>query len=154
VTSHLRGARARWSSVRSPVVPPRRLARRLLPVLALAVGPTLGLVACGDDSPSAAPEDCTRIEGGEVTLVAENLRWSDDCFRAPVGTTITFTIENRDRSVGHNLAIAGPSGDAETEIEQGPVTQTLEYEATEPGPHPFECEPHASMMKGTLWIDP
>jgi plastocyanin len=135
-------------------VPLRRLARLPLAVLVLAVGATSVLAGCGDDSPSAAPDDCTRIEGGEVTLVAENLKWDDDCFQAPVGTTITFTIENRDRSVGHNLAIDGPSGAAKTEVEAGPVTQTLEYEATEPGPHPFECQPHASMMKGTLWIDP
>lgn len=118
-------------------------------VLALAVGVT----ACGDDGPTSAPADCTRIEGGEATIVAENLRWDTDCFRAPVGTTITFTVENRDRSVAHNLAISGPSGGAKTDIERGPVTQTLVFEATEPGPHPFECEPHASMMNGTLWID-
>ena len=130
-------------------MPLRRVARPLLLVLTLAVG----LAACGDDSPTAAPADCTRIEGGEVTLVAENLRWSDDCFRAPVGTTITFTIDNRDQSVGHNLALDGPSGDAKTDVEKGPVTQTLTYEATAPGPHPFECEPHASMMNGTLWIE-
>ncbi|HEX7133932.1 MAG TPA: plastocyanin/azurin family copper-binding protein [Iamia sp.] len=131
-------------------MPCRRSLRSLALVAVLAVGGA----GCGDDSPSTAPADCTRIEGGEVTLVAENLQWSDDCFRAPVGTTITFTVENRDRSVGHNLAIDGPSGDAKTDIERGPVTQTLVYEATAPGPHPFECEPHASMMDGTLWIDP
>lgn len=129
--------------------------RRLLRPVLLLVVLVAGLAACGgDDAPSAAPADCTRIEGGEATIVAENLKWDVECFRAPVGTTITFTVENRDRSVGHNLAIGGPSGDAKTDIEQGPVTQTLTYEATEPGPHPFECEPHASMMEGTLWIDP
>ncbi len=129
---------------------PRRL-RALVLVPALLAG---ALAACGgDDAPTSAPADCTPIEGGEVTLVAENLQWSDDCFRAPVGTTITFTVENRDRSVGHNLAIGGPSGEAETEVEQGPATQTLTYEATEAGPHPFECEPHAATMDGTLWID-
>lgn len=129
------------------------LCRSIRP-LVLVAALVAGLAACGDDAPSTVPDDCTPIEGGEVTLVAENLRWSTDCLRAPVGTTITFTIDNRDRSVGHNLSIDGPSGEAETDVEQGPVTQTLTYEATEPGPHPFECVPHASMMKGTLWIDP
>jgi plastocyanin len=129
----------------------RRLLRALVPLVVLV----LGVTACGgDDGPKAAPADCTRIEGGEATIVAENLTWDIECFRAPVGTTITFTVENRDRSVAHNLAISGPSGSAKTDIERGPTTQTLEFEATEPGPHPFECEPHASMMNGTLWIDP
>lgn len=150
MTSALRGARTGRPSVPSPPVR-RRLLRPVLLLLVL----TAGLAACGgDDGPSSAPADCTPIEDGEVTIVAENLRWSDDCFTAPVGTTITFTVENRDRSVGHNLAIGGPSGDAKTDIESGPVTQTLVYEATKAGPHPFECEPHASMMKGTLWIEP
>lgn len=128
----------------------RPLVRALLPILVL-VG---GLVACGDDTPTAAPDDCTPIEGGAHTLVAENLRWDTDCMRVPVGTTITFTVDNRDRSVGHNLAIGGPSGQAKTDVEAGPVTQTLEYEATEVGPHPFDCEPHAATMKGTLWVEP
>jgi plastocyanin len=129
--------------------------RRLLrPVLLLLVLAAAAAGCGGDDGPTSAPADCTRIEGGEVTIVAENLRWDDDCFRAPVGTTITFTVDNRDNAVGHNLAISGPSGSAKTDVEPGPVTQTLVYEATKAGPHPFECEPHASMMNGTLWIDP
>lgn len=149
MTFTLRGAPSQRSSVRSLAV--RRPLRPVLLLVALLVGVT----ACGgDDEPKAAPADCTRIEGGEATIVAENLRWDIECFRAPVGTTITFTVDNRDRSVGHNLAISGPSGGAKTDIERGPVTQTLVFEATEPGAHPFECEPHASMMNGTLWIDP
>ncbi|QYG91964.1 hypothetical protein HC251_05595 [Iamia sp. SCSIO 61187] len=127
--------------------------RRSLPGLLLVLALVGGLVGCGDDAPSAAPDDCTRVEDGAHTLVAENLRWDTDCLRVPVGTTITFTVENRDRSVGHNLAIEGPSGAAKTDVEAGPTTQTLEFEATEVGPHAFECEPHASTMKGTLWVE-
>jgi len=127
---------------------------RLLRPLLLVVVLGIGLAACGDDAPTSAPDDCTPIRGGEATLVAEDLQWSEDCFRVPVGSTITFTVDNRDRSVGHNLAIGGPSGEAKTDVEQGPATQTLVYEAAEAGPHPFECEPHASMMDGTLWVEP
>lgn len=129
---------------------PRPVRATLL--LAAALVAALLAAGCGDDAPSAAPDDCTPIEGGAVTLVAENLRWDDDCFTVEAGTTITWTVENRDQSVGHNLAIDGPSGSGKTEIEQGPVTQTLVYEATTAGRHPFECEPHASMMQGDLWV--
>ncbi len=121
-------------------------------LLGAAVIAALLAAACGDDAPTSVPDDCTPIEGGEVTIVAENLKWDDECFTVEAGTTVTWTIENRDRSVGHNLAIGGPSGSKKTEIEAGPVTQTLVYEATEPGRHPFECEPHASMMNGNLWV--
>lgn len=132
------------SSVPSPLV--RRI---LVPVVLLAA-----LAGCGgDDAPAAAPSDCTPIVDGQATIVAENLRWDIDCFVVDAGTTITFTVDNRDESVGHNLAIGGPSGSAKTDIEPGPVTQTLEYEATTAGRHPFECEPHASMMKGNLYVE-
>jgi plastocyanin len=132
-------------------VPPRPVRATLL--LAAAVLAAVLAAGCGgDDAPAAAPEDCTPIEGGEVTLVAENLEFDDDCFTVDAGTTVTFTVDNRDRSVGHNLAIDGPSGSVRTDIEQGPVTQTLVFEATEPGRHPFECEPHASMMQGDIWV--
>ena len=121
-------------------------------LLAAALLAALLSSGCGDDAPTSVPDDCTPIEDGKVTLVAQNLKWDTECLRVPVGTTITFTVDNRDESVGHNLAIGGPSGEAETEIEQGPVTQTLVYEASAPGRHPFECEPHASMMNGNLWV--
>jgi plastocyanin len=126
---------------------------RAAPLLAAAVLAALLAAGCGDDAPTSIPEDCTPIEDGRVTLVAENLRWDLECLRVPAGTEITFTIENRDQSVGHNLAIGGPSGEAKTEIEAGPVTQTLVYDASTPGRHPFECEPHASMMQGNLWVE-
>lgn len=101
---------------------------------------------------TATPSGWTPIEDGKATLVAQNLQWDIDCFVVDVATTITFTVENRDESVGHNLAIGGPSGSARTEIEEGLVTQTLVYEATTAGRHPFECEPHASMMTGSLCV--
>lgn len=131
---------------------PSPLVRRLLVPIVLVLAAVLS--ACGgDDPPSGAPADCTPIEDGQATLVAENLRWDEDCFVVDAGTTITFTVENRDESVGHNLAIGGPSGSGRTDIEAGPVTQTLVYEATTVGRHPFECEPHAAMMKGNLYVE-
>lgn len=122
-------------------------------VAALVVLASAG-AGCGDDeSPTSAPADCDAIVDGEVTLVAEDLKWSTDCLRVEVGTTITVTVDNRDRGVQHNLAIGGPSGEERTDIVPGPTTQTLVYEATDPGPHPFDCEPHATTMKGTLWVE-
>lgn len=124
----------------------------MVAVVALALG--AALAGCGgDDAAATAPSDCTRIEDGAATIVAENLRWDIECFVVDAGTTVTFTIENRDRSVGHNLAIGGPSGSAKTEIEPGPITQTLVYEASTKGRHPFECEPHATMMQGNLYVE-
>lgn len=129
-----------------------RLARALRPLLAVAL--VAGLGACGDDdAPESAPDDCTPIEGGAFTMVAENLAWNVECLTVPVGTEITFTVDNRDRSVGHNLSVFGPSGREKTDIETGPATQTLVYVADVEGYHQFACDPHAN-MEGDLWVEP
>lgn len=125
--------------------------RRLTSLVAVAA---LAVAACGgDDDSGSVPADCDVITGGQVTMVAEDLKWDTDCLTVEAGTTVTFTVENRDQGVQHNLRIGGPSGEARTAIEPGPVTQTLVYQATEPGPHSFDCEPHATTMNGTLWVE-
>jgi plastocyanin len=129
---------------------------RPLRALAAAAVVALVLAGCGgDDEPSAdgPPDDCTPIEDGAFTMVAENISWNVECLQVEVGTEITFTVDNRDRGVGHNLSVFGPSGEAKTDIETGPVTQTLVYEASEEGYHQFACDPHAA-MEGQLWVVP
>lgn len=131
--------------------PPVRRRASVVVVVALALA-LLG--GCGgDEEPAGPPADCTRIEGETVTLVAQNLAWSTDCLRVAQGTEVTVTVDNRDQGVQHNLVISGPSGEEGTEVEAGPVTQTLVYAATEPGRHPFRCDPHPTMT-GDLWVDP
>jgi len=125
---------------------------RLAAVFALAVLVVTGS-GCGDDGDTSAPSDCTPIEDGAFTLVAENLAWNVDCLIVPVGTEITFTVENRDRSVPHNLSVTGASGNHKTDVESGPTVQTLVYEAGEPGKHLFVCDPHAGTMRGDLWVE-
>ncbi len=113
------------------------------------------LTGCGgDDEPAdGPPDDCTPIEDGAFTMIAENISWNVDCLQVEVGTEITFTVDNRDRGVGHNLSVFGPSGKEKTDIEIGPVTQTLVYDATTEGYHQFACDPHAP-MEGQLWVVP
>ncbi len=148
VTSAVRPALAPGRSVPSSLV--RRLLRPVLPLAVLVAA----FAGCGgDEAPTSAPADCTRIEGDRYTLVAENLAWNTECLRVAAGTDVTFTVDLRDSSVDHNLAISGPSGKAETPLERGPKQQTLEYPATTPGYHQFVCDIHPS-MEGDLWVDP
>ncbi len=67
------------------------------------------------------------------------------------GTEITFTVDNRDQGVQHNLDVFGPSGKEKTELEAGPVTQTLVYDAAQAGRHQFVCDIHSN-MEGVLWV--
>ena len=69
------------------------------------------------------------------------------------GATVTVTFDNRDDGIPHNLHFLGEdAGDFATEIEEGPVTQTLEITFDEPGEIAFQCDVHPGQMNGTLTI--
>lgn len=129
--------------------------RRFPPALvALLAALTLVLAGCGDDgggggggerSAGTADEPVT-----EFTIVAQDLRFDLDRIVVPAGEEVTATIENRDSGIGHNFNVALDGGQARTEIEAGPVTQTLRFTIPEPGEHDFVCDPHAATMKGVV----
>ena len=66
----------------------------------------------------------------------------------PAGVEITATIDNRDADMPHNLHVKS-SGDPKTELENGPVTQTLRFTVDEAGAYEFVCDAHPN-MSGTL----
>ncbi len=114
----------------------------------------LASAACGDDA-AAKPADCTSVTGGRATLVARNLAFDEDCFSVDAGTTVRFRIELRDGPVKHNLAISGlpdGAGKAETPLEAGPKTQTLQVRFSERGRYPFVFDLHAN-MKGAIHVE-
>jgi plastocyanin len=126
--------------------PPAALVAPLVAVALLAAG-------CGDDG---GGDDGERSVGTrdepvtEFTIVAEDLRFDLDRIVVPAGTEVTATIDNRDDGVGHNLSVALPDGEAETDVEAGPVEQTLRFTVPEPGEYDFVCDPHAATMKGVV----
>jgi plastocyanin len=126
--------------------PPAALVAPLAAVALLAAG-------CGDDGGGDDGERSvgTRDEPvSEFTIVAEDLRFDLDRIVVPAGTEVTATIDNRDDGVGHNLSVALPDGEAETDVEAGPVEQTLRFTVPEPGEYDFVCDPHAATMKGVV----
>jgi plastocyanin len=127
------------------------LAALVAPLAVLA----LLLTGCGGDDDgggsgagrSAGTEDEPVTE---FTIVAEDLRFDLDGVVVPAGEEVTATIENRDDGIGHNLSVALRDGEAKTEVEAGPVTQTLRFTVPEPGEHDFVCDPHAASMRGVV----
>jgi plastocyanin len=124
-------------------------------LVALVAVLALLLTGCGGDDGgggggvgrSAGTEDEPVTE---FTIVAEDLRFDLDRVVVPAGEEVTATIENRDDGIGHNLSVALPDGEAKTDVEAGPVTQTLRFTVPEPGEHDFVCDPHAASMRGIV----
>jgi plastocyanin len=127
--------------------------RRFPPAALVALLAVLGLLlaGCGDDdgggerSVGTADEPVT-----EFTIVAEDLRFDLDRIVVPAGEEVTATIDNRDSGIGHNLSVALAGGETKTEVEAGPVQQTLRFTAPEPGEYDFVCDPHVATMEGVV----
>jgi plastocyanin len=124
----------------------------LAALVALVAVLTLGLVACGDDDAGAGGHTVGTADEPvtEFTIVAEDVRFDLDRIVVPAGEEVTATIDNRDSGIGHNLSVALPDGEAATEIEAGPVEQTLRFTVPEPGEHDFVCDPHVATMEGVI----
>jgi plastocyanin len=121
--------------------------------LALLVALALVLAGCGGGGVGDGDEQVVGTEDSpvtEFTIVAEDIRFDLDRIVVPAGEEITATIDNRDSGIGHNLAVSLPDGEAATEIESGPVEQTLTFTVPEPGEYDFVCDPHPSTMEGVV----
>jgi len=111
----------------------------------------LALTACGDtdepDPPVAG--GCVRAEGGEVTLVADDLMWDTDCLEAEPGA-LTIAIDNQDDGQNHNVHLPDAPESPATDLELGPSRQELDV-TLDPGAYEFICDIHPNMV-GTLTV--
>lgn len=91
----------------------------------------------------------------ELSISAKDIRFSTDRLEAPADRPITITFNNEDTGVFHNLAVYQVTGELigqRTDLEKGPVVQTLILPALPVGSYPFKCDVHPTTMVGTLEI--
>jgi plastocyanin len=128
-----------------------------VPVLAAA----LAAAACGgSDSDADLSTDPVSTESPStgaseaVTIVGEDVSFDTTELTAGVGQGLEITFDNRDDGVQHNLHVRDTaSGDAMTEITEGPVTQTLAVSFDQPGEFEYLCDVHPDQMTGTITVE-
>ncbi len=116
----------------------------------LALGAVLVVAGCGDDGDAGGGVVGT-VEDPvtEFTIVAEDIEFDLSRVVVPVGEEVTATIDNRDEGIGHNLRVELDGDDALTEVESGPIEQTLTFTVDRAGDVEFRCDPHIQ-MRGTI----
>jgi plastocyanin len=98
--------------------------------------------------------------GGEPsnanTIVGKNTLFDKTEITVSAGT-VTFTFDNQDEGIVHNLAIyKGTDAKGEnvgaTDLEAGLIQQELTVEL-EPGTYYYQCDAHPATMYGTLTVE-
>jgi mono/diheme cytochrome c family protein/plastocyanin len=90
-----------------------------------------------------------------LSITAQGSAWNKTALSAIAGGELTITVQNNDDGTGHDWVLyGGEDADAPrlagTEIENGVVTQSLDFGPLEPGEYYYNCEVHPGQMEGVL----
>ena len=130
------------------------------PVTTWKITPADSARTPGAPTPAAtsAPAE-TATPGGSagttLTIIGVSSTFDEEELAAPAGP-ITIIFDNQDGGVIHNVHFfEGDDADGETvgetELEVGPLEQTLEMDL-QPGEYFFQCDAHPPTMNGTLTV--
>ncbi|MFM7717912.1 MAG: cupredoxin domain-containing protein [Actinomycetota bacterium] len=120
--------------------------------------PTVGPKEDGGMTPSGPPANCVEAEGGEVTIVAVGVAFTDgSCITVPAGEPFRILFDNQDDAtqVGqHNVAIFPSANDLANplfrgDLVSGPAQATYEVPALDAGRYFYHCDVHPQMT-GTV----
>lgn len=104
------------------------------------------------------PADETPSAETELEIAsAPGLTFDTEELTASAGQPFTVAFDNVDDAIPHNFAIYRDEDHTDlidgTEIEEGPVTQTHDFEALEAGTYYYRCDVHPTTMTGTLTVE-
>lgn len=109
-------------------------------------------------SPTQTPTAAAAGDAGPtiLTLVAKNTLFDTTELKAKPGE-VTINVDNQDDGLPHNVHVYKGSDNTgedlgKTELESGPVQQTLKLNLTK-GEYFFVCEVHPPTMSGKLTVE-
>ena len=120
--------------------------------------PSITQPACGQLLPPPVEDGPADPPSADLTIIAQGIAWNKKELSAIADVPLTITVDNRDAGVPHNIHFTvgnEPGGEevAATAIENGPVTQTLNFGPLGEGEYFYVCDVHLN-MEGVLTAVP
>ncbi len=116
--------------------------------------PAITQAACGQNVPAPVQTAPAEDPSPTLSIIALGTAWNKTALSAIANEPLTLTLDNQDDGIVHNIhftAGAEPGGDevAATDLEAGPVTQTLNFGPLAAGQYFYVCDVHP-VMEGIL----
>jgi plastocyanin len=101
--------------------------------------------------PGASPPPSPSGPQADVSIVAEQVKFSTPEVMAPAGRSFTIAFDNRDPQTPHDVDITAEDGTPifDGEVFPGPKVEIYDVPALDAGSYPFHCSVHPNMT-GTL----
>ena len=148
------GASSSWSF--GPSLPPAsgEASGAPSPSAVTSAAPSPPASASPAPSASAGPAGSPAGEGTPLTIgtrTGTELEFEPDEVSVPAGSHVVLTFENR-ASLPHNLTFGAPISAATATVIEPGASETIEFDAPEPGDYEFACTLHPG-MGGTLTVE-
>ena len=113
--------------------------------------PAITQPACGQNLPAASATAAPAAPSATLKITAQGIAWNTDTLAAIAGVPLTLTVDNQDAGTAHNIHFFAGEDEtgadvAQTDIEPGIVTQTLNFGPLDPGTYYYHCDVHPQMF--------
>ncbi len=112
--------------------------------------------ACGQNLPAAVPTASGPVTAStDLKIIGQGTLFDVTQLLGIAGQELTITFDNKDVGIAHNIHFfKGSDNTGEdvggTDIEGGPIVQTLKIGPLDAGDYFFVCDIHPGQMEGTL----
>ena len=112
--------------------------------------------ACGQNLPAVVPTPAgPTTASADLKIIGKGTAFDTDKLLGLAGQELTVTFDNQDAGIAHNIHFfkgtdATGADVAQSDIESGPVVQTLKVGPLDAGTYYFRCDVHPGQMEGTL----